>query len=319
MSSKKRGETTNNSEAPDGESAGGRAKGSVKLRSLRSISSTRSSGTLHPLLRTFLYLVAYTVVGLIVAGLSVLLLPPTGNVVLQSTITAGLTLAAILGLTYLFRRYLDQRSLASLGLEAPGALRLTARGLLVGIVLISIPLLVQLPFGTMTLTGNTAAASTVVAWGAGILLWLAFSAMAEEIVSRGYLLQNLAAGSTVPLGVLGSSAVFAWLHLANPNVSAISLLNILLAGVFFSLYYLLEGSLWGPFGAHLAWNFGQGYLWGLPVSGITTFQENPVLDLEPGSPAWVSGGSFGPEGGIGITAVLMISCLILLVALYRRR
>jgi membrane protease YdiL (CAAX protease family) len=291
----------------------------VKLRSLESISATRSSGVLHPLLRALLYLTAYTFGTLGVAVLAIALLAPLSDrPVAQSTVMAGMTLAIVVGTTYLFRRFLDQRSLASMGLALPGALRLTLRGAAIGGLLVTLPVLAQLPFGTMALSESTSPTSTIVAWGAGIFVWLAFSAMAEEIVSRGYLLQNLAAGTTVPLGVAGSSAVFAVLHLANPNVSWIAVLNILLAGVFFSLYYLLEGTLWGPFGAHLAWNFAQGYVLGLPVSGITIFERNPIFDFEPGDPAWLTGGSFGPEGGAAITAVLLAASLVMLAVIYRK-
>lgn len=287
----------------------------MKLQSLQSISATRSSGILHPLLRSFLYLTAYTLTMLALSAAA--LLPLSEHPVAANSALSGAALAAILILTYLFRRFLDQRSLASLGLSRARALRRTARGLLIGGALISIPIAPQIAAGNMVL-GKSALDTTTLVWGTGIFVWLAFSAMSEEVVIRGYLLQNLSAGSTVPLGILGSSSIFALLHLANPNVSLIAVVNIFLAGAFFCLYYLLEGTLWGPFGAHLAWNFAQGYIWGLPVSGITVFEQNSILNLEPQGPTWLTGGAFGPEGGFAITLTLLAASALALLALYRR-
>jgi hypothetical protein len=50
---------------------------------------------------------------------------------------------------------------------------------------------------------------------------------------------------------------------------------------------------------------------GLPVSGITTFDQLGWLAGQDGSPIWLSGGVYGPEGGIAATIVLILSTLII--------
>lgn len=282
----------------------------------QSISITRSSGAFHPLLRSALFFLAYQILTLVVA-LATLAMPFSGSSLAMYTLAAALSFAVVLALVYLFRRFLDQRSLSSLGLGRRKALKLTGRGILIGLALISITVLPQLLLGTLTPSDNLPPLTARLVWGMEILPLLVLAAMTEELAIRGYLLQNLSAGSTVPLGVLASSTIFAMLHLANPDIGAIAILNMVLAGIFFSLYYLVEGTLWGPFGAHLAWNFTQGYIFGLPVSGIALFEREPLINLASNGPYWLTGGLFGPEGGVAVTLTFLTGSLALLWLMYR--
>ncbi len=164
-----------------------------------------------------------------------------------------------------------------------------------------------------------AAATAALALGAGVVAggaewsrdggtlgeWLAVAgataavllpaALAEEIVFRGVPLVLVA-------GVLGRwraavllSVLFALAHLLNPGVTALALLNIALAGVFLSACFYLPGGLWTATGAHLGWNLTLAVL-AAPVSGLPLAM--PWIDYAPGGPDWVTGGPFGPEGGL---------------------
>ena len=133
----------------------------------------------------------------------------------------------------------------------------------------------------------------------------------EELLARGWLLTNLAEGlsvlgtrAAVGLAVLVSSAIFGVAHLANPGASAVSAVVISLAGVLLALGYVLTGELGIPIGIHVTWNFFQGPVFGLGVSGL----ELPVavIALDPVGPGWVTGGGFGPEAGLlGFLAVVV--------------
>ena len=118
------------------------------------------------------------------------------------------------------------------------------------------------------------------------------------------------------LAALLSSAIFGVLHAANPNASAISTFNIVLAGLFLGLGLLLTGELAIPIGLHITWNFFQGNVFGFAVSGLdagTTF-----IAVEQGGNALLTGGAFGPEAGlIGIAAILLGSLLIVLWVRWR--
>lgn len=145
-------------------------------------------------------------------------------------------------------------------------------------------------------------------FGAGVLFIVA--ATAEETLFRGYPLQTLMRSLPVPLAVLPTSLLFAYVHLGNPNVAAkFTFLNTLLAGLWLAVAYWRTQNLWLPLGLHFAWNWTQGALLGLPVSGITRVAPAPLLRAVDLGPAWLTGGDYGIEGGIGSTIALVVSTI----------
>jgi len=139
------------------------------------------------------------------------------------------------------------------------------------------------------------------------ILILAPAALAEEAVFRGVPLVLLAAalgrGTAVVLLAIG----FSLAHFANPNVTALGIGNIALAGVFLGLAFYAPGGIWTAWGAHLGWNALLAAL-DTPVSGVPF--RIPLLDYVPGDPAWLTGGKFGPEGGLASTLALTIAVLV---------
>lgn len=134
------------------------------------------------------------------------------------------------------------------------------------------------------------------------------AALAEEALFRGYPLQTTARAQLAWLGVFLTSVPFAAVHLRNPNVAAgFTFINTALAGVWLAVAYLRTRSLWFPLGVHWAWNWALGSLFGLPVSGITDLAPHPLLRGTDLGPAWLTGGSYGIEGGLACTITLVIS------------
>ncbi|HZB44358.1 MAG TPA: hypothetical protein VE360_03915, partial [Pyrinomonadaceae bacterium] len=68
-------------------------------------------------------------------------------------------------------------------------------------------------------------------------------------------------------------------------------------------------SLWFAFGLHWSWNWTMGALLGLPVSGIRDITPDPLLRATDAGPAWLTGGPYGPEGGLAATLALVVSTL----------
>jgi uncharacterized protein len=135
-----------------------------------------------------------------------------------------------------------------------------------------------------------------------------FAALAEEALFRGYPLQTLTRAKLTWLAVFLTSVPFAAIHLQNPNVvKGFTFINTALAGVWLAVAYLRTRSLWLPLGVHWAWNWAMGSVLGLPVSGITTIAPNPLLHGTDVGPAWLTGGSYGIEGGVACTIALIIS------------
>ncbi len=138
------------------------------------------------------------------------------------------------------------------------------------------------------------------------------AALGEEALFRGYPLQTLARARLAWLGVLLTSLPFAMAHLDNPNAgSRLASANTVLAGVWLAVAYLKTRSLWFPLGVHWAWNWALGSLFGLPVSGITRLAPNPLMHATDLGPAWLTGGSYGIEGGVACTITLVIATLFI--------
>lgn len=138
-------------------------------------------------------------------------------------------------------------------------------------------------------------------------LVLAPAALSEELMFRGVPLVLLAAvaGRGTAL-VLVAGLVFALFHILNPGITPLGMGNIALAGIFLGVAFYAPGGLWTAFGAHLGWNAMLAAL-DAPVSGLPF--SIPYIDYRAGEPVWLSGGHFGPEGGLlatlSITAALL--------------
>jgi hypothetical protein len=138
------------------------------------------------------------------------------------------------------------------------------------------------------------------------------AAAAEEMVFRGYPLQTMTRARLAWLGLILTSLLFAWVHLDNPNVvPGFTLLNTTLAGIWLGVAYLRTRSLWLPLGIHWSWNWMMGAVLGLPVSGIDKLTPEPVLRATDAGPAWLTGGTYGIEGGAACTIALLLSTLFI--------
>jgi membrane protease YdiL (CAAX protease family) len=141
-------------------------------------------------------------------------------------------------------------------------------------------------------------------------LLFVFAASAEEVLFRGYPLQTLTRARLAWLGILLTSVPFAAAHLYNPHVvRGVTFLNTALAGAWLAVAYLRTRSLWFPLGLHWSWNWAMGSVLGLPVSGITTLAPAPLFRVADAGPAWLTGGAYGPEGGVACTVALLVSIL----------
>jgi membrane protease YdiL (CAAX protease family) len=138
---------------------------------------------------------------------------------------------------------------------------------------------------------------------------LAPAALSEEVMFRGLPLVLVA--STLGRGtalVLVAGLVFALFHSLNPGITPLGMGNIALAGIFLGVAFYAPGGIWSAFAAHLGWNATLAAL-DAPVSGLPF--NIPFLDYEAGHPVWLSGGRFGPEGGLmamfSITLALLVA------------
>jgi membrane protease YdiL (CAAX protease family) len=129
------------------------------------------------------------------------------------------------------------------------------------------------------------------------------AALAEELPCRGYLLPTLTQAWGGRAALVATSVLFGALHGLNPGVSLLAFLGTTAAGVMLGLAYQWTGRLWLPWALHFAWNFAEGSLWGMPVSGLLT---PSVVRTQLHGPVLWTGGEFGPEAGLlGLLAVIL--------------
>jgi membrane protease YdiL (CAAX protease family) len=136
---------------------------------------------------------------------------------------------------------------------------------------------------------------------ATVLLLLFPAALLEELMFRGVVLVTLARFTGRSRAVVAIAVLFALAHIRNPNTTALGLLNIGLAGVLLGAAFYLPGGIWAAWGAHLGWNATLAAA-DAPVSGLPI--RLPLVDYEPGGPAWLTGGAFGPEGGLAASLAI---------------
>lgn len=243
-------------------------------------------------------------------------------------ITPLATFLGIWGATFLTGRWIDRRRFREFGFSFSKRWWVDfIFGLGLGALLMGMIFLVGWITGGLQVTGYFAVNQPGEGFIEGFLqalLFFVFVGIYEEILSRGYHLINLAEGfnfkwigkRTALLLAFGlSSLVFGILHLGNPNATWISVVNISLAGIMLGLGMVLTGSLAIPIGLHITWNFFQGNVFGFAVSGVRTGAT--VIATQVTGPVWLTGGEFGPEGGLlGFGAMLIGG---LLTVLYVRR
>jgi membrane protease YdiL (CAAX protease family) len=242
-------------------------------------------------------------------------------------------LGIVLLTVWLAGRFLDRRTFAEFGFHFSRRWWADfAFGLFLGGLLMAAIFAVESAGGWLTVTGHFQSLMGGIGFPAAILVPFLFFicvGIVEELSSRGYQLTNLAEGLNFPrLGkgaavagaTIFSSVFFGLIHGANPNVTVVALINLMAAGVFLALGYVLTGELAIPIGVHVAWNFFQGNVFGFPVSGISPIGAQ-FLSIRQAGPDWITGGAFGPEGGlIGLLAMLLGSLLIVLwIGVTRRR
>jgi uncharacterized protein len=140
-----------------------------------------------------------------------------------------------------------------------------------------------------------------------LLVLLAPAALWEELVFRGYLWKVAEDAGGEMVALWSSSVAFGLVHLYNPNAGIRTTILVVLAGLCLGLVRLRIG-LPAAWLAHLAWNWVMAAVLHVPVSGIGF--ETPGYRADVGGPSWLTGGDWGPEGGM-VAAVVMTGALMI--------
>ena len=275
--------------------------------------------TARPVVVLLLFLLTLTAaeVGRVLLAIPCTLLIPnslSGSTSMLISLFATLaTVAAVL----IYCLAIERRTLSSLGFLRRGAVAEYAIGLAAGLGLFGLPVLLCVVTGTMSLSPAEAMPSL----GLMLLFFVGFliQGMSEEMLCRSYLMVSLSRGWPLWVCAVANALLFSLIHIGNPGVTVIALVNIFLFGLFASMLTLRRGSIWMVGAIHSMWNFAQGNLFGIPVSGLMGSPSPLVAKMgEEGWQTMVNGGSFGLEGGLAVTAVLAAACLVVVFASTKR-
>jgi uncharacterized protein len=222
------------------------------------------------------------------------------------------TLAAALIASFACARWLERRTLRSVGFKLHrGWLRHFALGSLIGAAALALAVGLEAAARAVHFAAQTTAPWVLARNFGYLFVFFLLAGAFEELMFRGFPLQALIhnLGGWAAVGI--TSVFFGLAHVANANASVFSTINTVLAGAWLGTAYLMTRSLWLATGLHYSWNFIMTFVFGLPVSGITTFQNLAWLRGESSFPGWVSGGDYGPEAGAAATLALLVSTLLI--------
>jgi hypothetical protein len=226
-----------------------------------------------------------------------------GRFILYETLGA----VAVLVATLIMSKWRNS-SWLDYGWRGNGRIRLLLCGMLCGIAMVSI-LIALLKLSGVAIVDfgglNVDVLWAALAWGVGFCLL----ALCEEAMFRGFIfyrmrsrIGGLAAGAI-------SSVLFGLAHVANPGETSIGIFQVVVFGLVSSFAVIRTGSLAWSIGFHATWDWSQSFLFGTRDSGLVT--KGSLLLTRPVGPAWLSGGSAGPEGSVLVLLILaMIAVLI---------
>jgi membrane protease YdiL (CAAX protease family) len=235
---------------------------------------------------------------------------------LLNTLSYVLSSGAAIGAALLLYKAFERDKSWPLGWAERHWLRHFMIGLLLGILLMSTGVFTVWALGGIQVVGAAFTPEIAYAIGFDLILFVTVG-FSEEIFSRGYVYGLVKRHYRIPAAVVVSSVIFALLHSMNAAVftNVFPMLNLFLAGVLLALLREASGGLWMPIGVHITWNFFQGNIFGMAVSGM---KMESILQLEIVN-AFIAGGGFGLEGSFVNTLVSVIACTVLVVILLKRR
>lgn len=245
------------------------------------------------------FMLSYIGYGMVVAGYE------TSDEFFHPSLTFAWA-AIILGLYAVFVRLIEKHWPTDLSLRR--LIPHTLLGLLVGFI-----------YMTLVISMITASGCATVDWNGFLgkeqfsvfMLFLAV-AVGEEMIFRGVVFRWIDERWNTWVALLVSAIFFGFIHISNSNATWWSSLAITIeAGLLLGAAYKWSGSLWVPIGIHWAWNYTQGNIFGLAVSG--TYAGDTILATTVNGPDIVTGGAFGPEASI---IAVLLGALLTIVFLW---
>ncbi len=216
---------------------------------------------------------------------------------------------------FFFRKVIDKRTIYSLGFEWNGHRTNAWTGFFTAMMILFVGSLILVSTKHLYFTNaffNIYYFLTAI----GLYIIVAF---VEEIIFRGYILNNLMQSMNKWWALIISSLIFAATHLGNDNVQVLSIVNIFVAGLLLGINYIYTHNLWFGIFMHFGWNFFQGSVLGYNVSGIGIEPGSSIMQQSINGPEFLTGGKFGFEGSIICPALLLIMLFVFILEYERKK
>jgi membrane protease YdiL (CAAX protease family) len=252
------------------------------------------------------------IIGILFQGIANLVVPIMVDSVIGDALTQTIFLiiafGTILLMLWLWVKFYEQRPFATLGFFRTGNIGAKiGLGALVGFLTIATAFGAAILLGAFTVVNTESPNFGVVALPAVLIALIGWvvQGSTEEIAFRGWLLPVMGAKRSLQISVAVSSIVFAALHMFNPGVTVLGVVNLALFGLFAAVYALHEGGIWGICALHAVWNWTGRNIFGTTISGSEA--SFGLLSLAPtDASTLLTGGTFGIEGSVITTIMLVI-------------
>lgn len=260
-----------------------------------------------------LFILTAGILGLIAQGIVASIGPERVGMGGRFVINSVLSLIPALVIGWLCGKYFEHLPYRALGASFEGKwVRNLSLGSALGILTFAFAVGLAYTLGGLRFELNTGDGGSIALGIAGALAIFAVGAAFEEALFRGYILQTLDRSGFAWLAILLTSIFFGLVHTGNPNASFFSTANTVLAGLWFSVAYLKTRDLWFVTGLHMMWNWTQGSIFGIEVSGLTNISGSSLLTEIDSGPTWLTGQTYGIEGGIACTVALVVSTITII-------
>ncbi|MGA9353515.1 MAG: type II CAAX endopeptidase family protein [Terriglobales bacterium] len=248
---------------------------------------------LYPATRWLIYLVlaylTFELLNFLLSGLQPSRLPLWWTMVVE----ARMMLAAVLPAFVMAR--IEGHPFGDFGLPAKRAFRRDfCMGAIWGILALTALMLVLAAAGAFSLGSLNLHGMRVLKFAFYYAVFFLIAAFFEDFLFRGYSQWALSRGMHFWPAAALLSVLFGAIHLANPGEAKIGIAAVVVIGFFFCLTLRRTGTLWFAVGFHMAWDWGESYLYSVPDSGGTA--PGHLLHSTFHGPDWLTGGSVGPEG-----------------------
>jgi uncharacterized protein len=252
------------------------------------------------------FLITFVALGILEGVAAVVFGPVAINA--QQPIFQWISLTSVVIATWIMLRRVEKLPWSTVGLDrAAASPRLIIKGALLGGLTIGIASLLLFAIGMLRID-RTVPGSW---WGEAGRATLVFlpAAFFEELFIRGYVFAVLRRAAGWKLALIVTSVVFGLLHAWNPNPDAESILAVIVAGFFLGAIFLATRSMYAVGAAHFAWNWVMSGALHIAVSGIPP--RDPDYRVVETGPDWLTGGQWGPEGGLAAVAAMFIGIFYL--------